>query len=50
MGESLGEMEKERTIYHRASHLQHQDDHAYSSQQVLVFIQPFLHFLEAALK
>lgn len=43
-------MEEERTIYHRASYLHHQDDHAYGSQHVLVVVQPFLHFLKAALK
>ena len=43
-------VEEERTIYHRASYLHHQDDHAYGSQHVLVVVQPFLHFLEAALK
>lgn len=32
------------------TYLHHQDDHADGSQQVLVVIQPFLHFLEAALK
>lgn len=31
-------------------HLYYQDDHADGSQQVLIVIQPFLHFLEAALK
>lgn len=41
-------LEEERTISH--SYLHYQDDHAYGSQQVLVVIQPFLHFLEAALK
>lgn len=40
--------EEERTISY--SYLHDQDDHAYGSQQVLVVIQPFLHFLEAALK
>lgn len=34
----------------KAPYLHYQDDHAYGSQQVLVVIQPFLHFLEAALK
>lgn len=43
-------MEKERAIYHKASYLHYQDDHAYGSQHMLVFIQPFLHFLKAALK
>lgn len=33
-----------------ATYLHDQDDHADGSQQVLVVIQPLLHFLEAALK
>lgn len=32
------------------SYLHYQDDHPDGSQQELVVIQPFLHFLEAALK
>lgn len=41
-------MEKKVTIFH--SYLHYQDDHAYSSQQMLVIIQPFFHFLKAALQ
>lgn len=31
-----------------AQELHYQDDHAYGSQQILIVIQPFLHFLKAA--
>lgn len=33
-----------------SSYLHYQDDHPDSSQQELVVIQPFFHFLEAALQ
>lgn len=34
----------------KSSYLHYQDDHAYGSEQILVIIQPSLHFLKAALK
>lgn len=50
MAEKQNKLKKERTICHRITYLHYQDDHAYGSQQVLVVVQPFLHFLKAALK
>lgn len=42
---------KEKEIYIFCyTHLHYQDDHAYGSQQMLVFIQPFFHLLKTALQ